>query len=210
MATGRRELKVISGGRAPGGVLGAPPAPTEAGATTSVGPGATGSAGAGVLRELYEKYGGGVYGRCYFLLKNRAKAEDAMQDVFAKALVNMAGFRAEASPLTWLTKIATNHCLNLLRSDRAAWHQTFADEELARADRARTEGPASGPRLFEDREAVRNLLQNLDLETQAAAIHYYVDEMTLQEVAAALGRSVPTVRKRLENFAALGGMEDVP
>ena len=36
-------------------------------------------------------------------------------------------------------------------------------------------------------------------------IHYHVDGMTLEEVAAALGRSVPTVRKRLEQFAELGG-----
>lgn len=151
-----------------------------------------------------------MYGRCVYLLKDTAKAEDAMQDVFAKAFVNMSGFRAEASPLTWLTKIATNHCLNLIRSDRAAWHKTFETEELARVARARHDGPASGPRLFEDREAVRQLLQKVDIETQAAAIHYYVDEMTLEEVAATLGRSVPTVRKRLETFAAQGGVEQVP
>jgi RNA polymerase sigma-70 factor (ECF subfamily) len=125
-----------------------------------------------------------------------------MQDVFAKALINAAGFRAEASPLTWLTKIATNHCLNLLRAERAPWHQTFEDHELARVDRARHAGPASGPGLFENREAVRQLLATADIETQAAAIHYYVDEMTLEEVATAVGRSVPTVRKRLAAFAA--------
>jgi RNA polymerase sigma-70 factor (ECF subfamily) len=38
------------------------------------------------LRELYTSYGGSVYGRCQYLLRDRAKAEDAMQDVFAKAL----------------------------------------------------------------------------------------------------------------------------
>jgi RNA polymerase sigma-70 factor (ECF subfamily) len=162
------------------------------------------------LRELYEKFGGSVYGRCYYLLKDRAKAEDAMQDVFAKALVNLKGFRAEASPLTWLTKIATNHCLNLLRSDGAAWHQKFEDEQLARVERSRHDDSTSGPRLFEDREAVRKLLENLDLETQAAAIHYYVDEMTLEEVATVLGRSIPTIRKRLQSFAALSGGEHAP
>jgi RNA polymerase sigma-70 factor (ECF subfamily) len=210
MATGRRQLKVIPGGGARGGGPGAASSAIGPEEKTAARRGTAAGAGDGGLRELYGKYGGGVYGRCYFLLKDRAKAEDAMQDVFAKALVNMAGFRAEASPSTWLIKIATNHCLNLLRSDRAAWHQTFADEELARAERARSEGPASGPRLFEDREAVRKLLEKVDIETQAAAIHYYVDEMTLEEVAAALGRSVPTIRKRLETFAARGGVEEVP
>jgi RNA polymerase sigma-70 factor (ECF subfamily) len=41
------------------------------------------------------------------------------------------------------------------------------------------------------------------VETQQAVIHYFVDEMTLEEVAAAIGRSIPTVRKRLSSVVAL-------
>ena len=40
------------------------------------------------LRELYTQYGGTVYGRCQYLLRDATKAEDAMQDVFAKALTH--------------------------------------------------------------------------------------------------------------------------
>ena len=63
------------------------------------------------LRDLYERYGASVFGRCAYVLRDRSKAEDAMQDVFAKALTHYGSFRAEASPLTWLIKIATHHCL---------------------------------------------------------------------------------------------------
>jgi RNA polymerase sigma-70 factor, ECF subfamily len=153
------------------------------------------------LRELYEKYGGSVYGRCAYLLRDRTKAEDAMQDVFAKALQHYTGFRAEASPLTWLMKIATHHCLNVLRAERAGWRERFERDERART------GAEDGPRALEMRDLVVKLLARFDLETQAAAIHYHVDEMTLDEVAAVLGRSVPTVRKRLEEFAAVCGKE---
>jgi RNA polymerase sigma-70 factor (ECF subfamily) len=45
------------------------------------------------------------------------------------------------------------------------------------------------------------------VETQAAVVHYHLDEMTLQEVATLLGRSVPTIRKRLEAFARASGEE---
>ncbi|MBC8131608.1 MAG: sigma-70 family RNA polymerase sigma factor [Deltaproteobacteria bacterium] len=195
---GRRTLNVIAGGRGPGVSTPGSAQPGGAGDVDYVD---NGGEVAG-LRELYGKYGGSVYGRCHYLLKNHAKAEDAMQDVFAKALINMAGFRAEASPLTWLTKIATNHCLNLMRAEQAPWHQTFEEQEAARANLFQEAGPAAGPRLFENREAVRQLLDRVDVETQAAAIHYYVDEMTLEEVAATVGRSVPTVRKRLAAFVS--------
>jgi RNA polymerase sigma-70 factor (ECF subfamily) len=153
------------------------------------------------LRELYEKYGASVFGRCSFVLKDRGKAEDAMQDVFAKALTHYGSFRAESSPLTWLIKIATHHCLNILRAERAGWHKRFERETKAR------QNTDPGPQVFEMRELVARMLSLVDQETQAIAIHYHVDEMTLEEVAALLGRSVPTVRKRLQEFATVCGKE---
>ncbi len=173
-------LRVIAGGKSSGTVPGDSPVGAP-------------------IAELYKRYGGSVYGRCLYILKNKAKAEDAMQDVFARALVNYSGFRAEASPLTWLTTIATHHCLNVLRSEHAPWRRRFEQEEVARA--ARHETQPGSPQAFEAKEAVRQVLERFDAETQAIAIHYYVDEMTLDEVARAVERSVPTVRKRLEETA---------
>jgi RNA polymerase sigma-70 factor (ECF subfamily) len=160
------------------------------------------------LRELYERYGASVYGRCTYLLRDRSKAEDAVQDVFAKALEHWDGFRAEASPLTWLIKIATHHCLNVIRGERAAWRGRY--ERDARAHHEATGGGHGGAGMHEDRDLVRRMLERVDEETQAAVIHYHVDEMTLEEVAAAIGRSIPTVRKRLDEFAAICGKEVVP
>ena len=154
-----------------------------------------------ILRELYSKYGGSVYGRCQYLLKDAVKAEDAMQDVFAKALAQFSQFRAEASPLNWLMRIATHHCLNALRSERSIWKRLYAQQQQSKMQLH------PGPHSLELREVVRQLLSRFDLETQAAAVHYHVDEMTLEEVAALLNRSVPTIRKRLQSFAEQSGRE---
>jgi RNA polymerase sigma-70 factor (ECF subfamily) len=151
------------------------------------------------LQSLYARYGAAVFGRCRYLLKDGAAAEDAMQDVFARALVNESTFRAEASPLTWLMKIATHHCLNLLRAQGAAWRDRYADLQVARGE------AVGGASALEARDTVRKSLARFDEETQQAVVHYYVDEMTLDEVAALLGRSVPTIRKRLRTFAEATG-----
>lgn len=153
------------------------------------------------LEDLYHRYGGSVYGRCLYLLKERTRAEDAMQDVFARAFVNKDSFRSESSPLTWLMKIATHHCLNQLRADRAIWRRIFQRDEAARGE------GHGGPQVFETRDLIRKALAKFDLETQRAVVHYHVDGMTLEEVAQALGRSVPTIRKRLETFTAQTGTE---
>ncbi|MCP3143698.1 RNA polymerase sigma factor [Pyxidicoccus xibeiensis] len=154
-----------------------------------------------LLRDLYTKYGGSVMSRCRYLLKDPTRAEDAMHDVFARALTQGEDFRAESSPLTWLMKIATNHCLNMMRSERAGWRRWFERDEAAKPE------GHGGPGQMETRDLVRRMLEQVDTETQAAVIHYHVDGMTLEEVAAILGRSVPTIRKRLERFAELGGEE---
>ena len=147
------------------------------------------------LEELYAKYGGAVFSRCRFLLKNGPATEDAMQDVFAKAIINERRFRGESSALTWLLKIATHHCLNVLRGEKAAWHDQYAQAQVNRGE------GHGGEQMLEARDVVRRSLEAFDLETQSAVVHYYLDEMTLEEVAALLERSVPTIRKRLRGFA---------
>lgn len=157
-----------------------------------------------LVRELYEAFAPGVYARCLYLLKDRTRAEDAMQDVFAKVLKNEASFRAEASPQTWLMKIATHHCLNELRAERAPWRALFTRQQASRSE------GASELEGIELRDSLRKHLARFDLETQQAVIHYHVDEMTLEEVARLLGRSIPTLRKRLEAFASAVAPELAP
>jgi RNA polymerase sigma factor (sigma-70 family) len=153
------------------------------------------------LHDLYQRYGSQILARCVYLLRDRHEAEDAMQDVYAKALNHLSEFRAEASPLTWLLRIATHHCLNVIRGNQALWH-----EEVQRIAQVRPVGEG-GVHHLEGRELVRTLLAGFDQETQMVAVHYYVDEMTLEEVANAIGRSVPTVRKRLAAFAETARQE---
>ena len=168
-----RGLRVLTGGRA-GEVAG---------------PGS--SAPAGLLAELYEKHAAAVYGRCRYLLKDDAEAKDALQDVFVKALRALPEFRAAASPATWILRIATHHCLNLLRAHKALWREQLRAVQAER--KVETESP-------DRRELVRVVLALVPEEAQEVAVLYFVDELTQAEIAQELGRSLPTIRKRLREF----------
>ncbi|MBI5497527.1 MAG: sigma-70 family RNA polymerase sigma factor [Deltaproteobacteria bacterium] len=148
-----------------------------------------------LLRKLYEAYGATVYRRCVYLLRNDEDARDAMHDVFIKVSRSLDQFRGEASPLTWITRIATNHCLNIIRARKAAWHEQF---RRFVEHKAQENGPSQ--RLVDRNQFVQVVLALCDKETQEAAIYYFVDEMTQEEVAGVLGISVPTLRKRLRSF----------
>jgi RNA polymerase sigma factor (sigma-70 family) len=149
------------------------------------------------LRELYERYGHAVHRRCRYLLRDDDDARDAMHEVFVRAM--KGGFRGDASPLTWLTTIATRHCLNVLRARNAQWHEKYAKAEEMRAS-------ASGPAL-EDKDLARRMLMKLTPDEQLAVVHYYIDEMSQDEAAAACDCSVPTLRKRLARFVELAQRE---
>jgi RNA polymerase sigma-70 factor (ECF subfamily) len=145
------------------------------------------------LVELYEKHAAAVYGRCRYLLRDDEEAKDALQEVFAKAPKALPEFRAAASPTTWIVRIATHHCLNALRARGAKYREEL--HAMGRERRVDQEPP-------ERRELVRALLGAAPEEAQEVAVLYYVDEMTQAEIADALGRSLPTVRKRLREFLA--------
>ena len=68
------------------------------------------------FRELVEPHRRELHVHCYRMLGSLQDAEDALQDTLLAAWQGLAGFEGRASIRTWLYRIATNRCLNALRS----------------------------------------------------------------------------------------------
>jgi RNA polymerase sigma-70 factor (TIGR02960 family) len=68
------------------------------------------------FRELTEPHCRELQVHCYRMLGSLQDAEDALQDTLLSAWQGLGGFEARASLRTWLYRIATNRCLNVLRS----------------------------------------------------------------------------------------------
>jgi RNA polymerase sigma-70 factor (ECF subfamily) len=136
------------------------------------------------LKQLYAEHGPGIRSHCARLLGDSASAEDATHEVFLRVR-RYAGKLPDSSEMRpWLFRIATNHCLNELRS---------------RGVRARTPPQLVGMTTanLEDSMAARNdarrFLERLPPRARAIAWLTYVDGMLQQEVAETLGVSRRTV-----------------
>ena len=65
-------------------------------------------------RELVEPHRRELQAHCYRMLGSVQDAEDAMQDAMLRAWRGLDRFEGRSSPKSWLYKIATNTCLDML------------------------------------------------------------------------------------------------
>ncbi|MBF0431918.1 MAG: sigma-70 family RNA polymerase sigma factor [Fibrobacteria bacterium] len=145
------------------------------------------------IKAYYEKYGPMVLRRCRFMLKDEERARDAMQDTFVKLLKKEHELK-DQYPSSLLYRIATNTCLNIIRS-RSRRPETQVDAQILAI--ANYEEPESS---WLAKDILARLFGGEKESTRTIAVLHYLDGMTLEEVSKHTGLSVSGVRKRLRNL----------
>lgn len=145
------------------------------------------------VAALFRQYGPPIYRRALRLLNDPAEAEEAMQEIFIKALKHFDDLDDRRLILNWLYRITTNHCLNQIRGRRrrAAAYSTFATERAGDMKSA----PVS-------MTAMRQLLSQAEPKQAQAAVFVHIDGMSYSEAATRLGVSKRTVGNLVQRFGA--------
>lgn len=137
-----------------------------------------------------------VLRRCRQLLADESAAVDAMQDVFVQLLRNREKLE-DRGMSSLLYRIATNICLNRIRSRRRRPEDSNSDLLHKIAEISEFENQSMA------RSLIHRALGGEPESTGTIAVMHLVDRMTLEEVAAAVSLSVSGVRKRLRKFRHL-------
>ncbi len=142
------------------------------------------------IEELYKKYGPMVLRRCRFILRDEEKALDAMQDVFVNLITNSAKID-DTYPSSLLYRIATNICLNVIRSEQR--HPETIDDEIFKYI-ADYNDPADN---ISANDLLDSIFRDEKASTREIATMLYLDKMTLEQTAFQTGLSVSGIRKRM-------------
>jgi RNA polymerase sigma-70 factor (ECF subfamily) len=171
-----------------------------------------GASEAGTLTEAFERERRGLFAHAYRMLGAYHEAEDVVQDTYLRALRGWATFERRASVRTWLYRIATNACLNVIegRGRRARSFGLAPDDVGAGGAGAWLEpfptGPADPADLVTARESVRLAfvagLQHLGPRQRAVLLLREVLAFSAAETGEALGMSVPAVKSALQRARA--------
>src|SRR3984957_486999 len=151
--------------------------------------------------ELYNRHHLRAYRTALRILRNQQDAEDAVQRAFQRALVNLDRFREDSTFSTWLTRIAINEALMLLRQrrtreplpeNRVDPDQGYGDLDFADGRPTPEEVLCETERRAALLQAVGQLRENLRI----IVLHRDLKGLTSAETAKFLGLTVSTVKAR--------------
>ena len=170
----------------------------------------------GAYGQIVLLYQDRLYNAVLRLVGDREEARELTQEAFMRGLQKIDSFRGDASPYTWLFRIAVNLAISQLRKshrvrvfslDRPGggagsngrWSAN--DQASALLDRIAREGSdRSPPERLEARErdqAVLSALGRLDAEYRAVLVMRDIEGFDYQQMADVLGLPLGTLKSRL-------------
>jgi RNA polymerase sigma-70 factor (ECF subfamily) len=146
---------------------------------------------------IVEKYQQPVHNLCYRMLGNVDDAEDAAQEVFARAFFKLDSYDDSSRFSTWLFSIASHYCIDKLRkrrfnlvdwADLGSWYH-FPDQATPQPEKVLLEAEAA--------QEMQNLLSTLPPDYRIAIILKYWHAMSYQEIAQMLETTVSAIKSKL-------------
>jgi RNA polymerase sigma-70 factor (ECF subfamily) len=158
--------------------------------------------------ELREICAHRVYRKLLAITKNREDAEDALQDAFLRAYMAFHTFEERSSFYTWVTRIAINSALMILRRRRIRSEVSFDNPGESEEAIAGLELKDTGPSpehvcVHRQRYAcMRQSIQNLQPRLRQVVELRMVNNCSIREIAQALQISEAAVKSRLSRARA--------
>jgi RNA polymerase sigma factor (sigma-70 family) len=141
------------------------------------------------LGALLEAYGREIQGVAYLILRDHAAAEDVVVETLLTAFERGGSIRDERALRAWLLRVATNHALGIRRRTTRVVRLSVVPDLPSATDL----GHDSSTRV-----ALLEGVSDLPAQMRAAVVLRYYADLSVEEVAGALGKSPNTIKAQLQ------------
>jgi RNA polymerase sigma factor (sigma-70 family) len=146
--------------------------------------------------ELYERYSGSLFRSARVLLGNNEDAEDVLQETFVTCYFHIGELERPESVRYWLFRIMRRSAWRLGKKRRAE----TPNEDVNRLRDTAESGETGPEENILSSARLEELLSTLSQKQREVAVLYYLEEMSVPEIAEVLDCFEGTVKSRL--FAA--------
>lgn len=155
----------------------------------------------GAFKQLFEAYRGPLLNFIYRYVQDRQIAEELTQEVFIRVYKSAASYRPEAMFSTWVYRIATNICLNELRTGRHKYEVEFKGPDDTDGslqydpvdERTRVKTDENMVRDHQ-RQVVSRALGKLPKKQKMALMMSMYDQLSYREIGRRMGCSEAAVK----------------
>ncbi len=141
------------------------------------------------LADLLATYGRELQAVAYLILRDRSEAEDIVIETLLTAFDKGGSIRDERALRAWLLRVATNHALGQRRRSTRLVRLEVVPDRPARGDL----GVDASTRVV-----LLDGIADLPLQMRAAVVLRYYADLSVEDVAATLGKSPNTVKAQLQ------------
>ena len=148
--------------------------------------------------ELVYLFQDPVYNLCYRMLGDAGEAEDATQEAFLRAYLNLRRYDTKRSFKTWLMSIASNHCIDRWRKRRMQL-VSLDDEPTAAALALSSSDPLPEQAALnaEQSELLQGLLMKLEESYRLPLVLRYWYDYSYAEIAQLMNTTESAIKSRL-------------
>jgi RNA polymerase sigma-70 factor, ECF subfamily len=163
---------------------------------------ATKSGDSHAFEKLVSRYERRVFAVAQRITKNREDAEDVVQETFYKAFLHLDGFQEKSLLSTWLTRIAINQALMVLRRRRGALEVSPESCEdgvnsISEVFVDQSPNPEESCRRREHSELLSKAINRLNPAMRRTILLRDIREHTVEETAQILEMSISAVKSRV-------------
>lgn len=145
------------------------------------------------LRALYEREASWLLGVAFRIVRDRARAEDVLQDAFLQVWEHAGSFQpALGSARGWIYTVVRHAALKVVR-EPGRLQQVDVAELTALSDAQQVHEQDADERAL-DTATLERCLQQLDAQRRACVVHAFVDGYTHEQIALRLSTPLGTVK----------------